>query len=232
DHPQAALRVNVLGTLLAGRAAAASGVERFVLISSDKAVQPVSVMGATKRLAEAVVARLANGHPTTKFSAVRFGNVLNSRGSVVPLFERQIDAGGPVTVTHPATTRFFMTLAEAVRLVIQAAVLTRGGDLYMLEMGERIRIVELAERMIRLRGLRPVVDIAIEFTGLRPGEKLHEVLVSPSEQRTATLHSQIYEIVGGGFLKTLTDMEGWLRKQLDAASTAAGAEVVAWAGQV
>ena len=232
DHPQAALRVNVLGTLLAGRAAAAAGAERFVLISSDKAVQPVSVMGATKRLAEAVVSALAAGHPGTSFSAVRFGNVLNSRGSVVPLFERQIDAGGPITVTHPATTRFFMTLVEAVRLVIQAAVLTRGGDLYMLEMGERIRIVELAERMIRLRGLRPVVDIAIEFTGLRPGEKLHEVLLSPSEQRAATVHSQIYEIVGAGFLKSLADMESWLRRQLDAASKPAGADVVAWAGQV
>ena len=232
DHPQAALRVNVLGTLLAGRAAAAAGAERFVLISSDKAVQPVSVMGATKRLAEAVVSALAAGHPGTSFSAVRFGNVLNSRGSVVPLFERQIDAGGPITVTHPATTRFFMTLVEAVRLVIQAAVLTRGGDLYMLEMGERIRIVELAERMIRLRGLRPVVDIAIEFTGMRPGEKLHEVLLSPSEQRAATVHSQIYEIVGAGFMKSLSDMESWLRRQLDAASKPAGADVVAWAGQV
>ena len=198
EHPRSALRTNVLGTLSVGRAATAVGAETFVFISTDKAVNPSSVMGATKMLGEKVVTALASESDATQFAAVRFGNVLASRGSVVPLFERQIQSGGPVTVTHPEMTRFFMTLPEAVRLVIQAAALTEGGDLFMLDMGERIRILNLAERMIRLRGLRPDVDIPIVFTGLRPGEKLHEQLLDEQERREPTRYRRIYRILDHG----------------------------------
>ncbi len=217
SHPRTVLRTNVIGTLNVGRAARAVGADRFVLISTDKAVQPVSIYGVTKLLAEHVTARLAGESAATLFASVRFGNVLGSRGSVVPLFERQIAAGGPITVTHRDITRFYMTIPEAVRLVIQAAVFTRGGDLFMLEMGERIRIVELAERMIRLRGLRPGVDIPIEFTGLRPGEKLHEELIEAEERREATAHAQIYRVLAGSRRSNGSDLrpfEEWIQSTL------------------
>ncbi len=217
SHPRTALRTNVIGTLNIGRAARAAGAERFVLISTDKAVNPVSVYGVTKLLSEHVTARLAVESAATLFASVRFGNVLGSRGSVVPLFERQIAAGGPVTVTHRDITRFYMTIPEAVQLVIQAAVFTRGGDLFMLEMGERIRITELAERMIRLRGLRPGVDILIEFCGLRPGEKLHEALIEAEERREATTHSQICRVLAGSRMSSGSDiqlLEDWILSTL------------------
>jgi FlaA1/EpsC-like NDP-sugar epimerase len=194
--PMAAVRVNTLGAYVVAELAREFGAERFVLVSTDKAVNPANVMGATKRLGELLM--LAEGSEGgTCYTAVRFGNVLNSRGSVVPVFQKQIDAGGPVTVTHPEVDRYFMSLPEAVRLIIQAATLTGGGDLFMLDMGESIRIADLAERMIRLRGLRPGVDIAIDYTGLRPGEKLHEELISPLETRADTAHPHIHRIVEG-----------------------------------
>ena len=213
EHPRSALLTNVFGTLSVGRAASAVGAERFVFISTDKAVSPSSVMGATKMLGEKVVAALAAEVEHTHFTAVRFGNVLASRGSVAPLFERQIKSGGPVTITHPEMTRFFMTLPEAVRLVIQAAALTGGGDLFMLDMGERIRILHLAERMIRLRGLRPEVDIPIVFTGLRPGEKLHEQLLDTQERREPTQHPRVYRVLdqrAAAPVEKLAELTDWL----------------------
>lgn len=174
---------NALGTGVIARAAQDTGVERFVLISTDKAVRPTNVMGATKRLAELILQELASRGGKTVFSMVRFGNVLGSSGSVVPLFRRQIEAGGPVTVTHPEITRFFMTIPEAASLVIQAGSMAQGGDVFVLDMGDPVRIVDLARRMIQLMGLRPrneeapQGDIEIAFTGLRPGEKLYEELL-------------------------------------------------------
>ncbi len=194
-HPDQALRVNIGGTLNVAELARDFGAERFVLISTDKAVAPTSVMGASKRICELIVHELAHRAPvTTQFAAVRFGNVLGSRGSVVPLFARQIEAGGPVTVTGRDMTRFFMSIAEAVHLVIHAACMTSGDNLYMLQMGEDVRIVDLAERMIRLRGLRPYVDIPIEFVGPRPGEKLHEALHTEDEWELPTVHPGIVQL--------------------------------------
>jgi FlaA1/EpsC-like NDP-sugar epimerase len=218
SHPRVALRTNVVGTLNVGLSAREAGSERFVLISTDKAVEPASIYGVTKLIAEQVTASLAVASSDTLFACVRFGNVLGSRGSVVPLFEKQIAAGGPITVTHPDITRFYMTIPEAVRLVIQASALTRGGDLFMLEMGESIRIAELAERMIRLHGLRPEVDIQIEFTGLRPGEKLHEELIENEESREATDHAQIYRVLSGRRKSNKLDLallEQWVYSALD-----------------
>ncbi len=196
DYPNEAVRVNIGGTLNVAELSRDCGAERFVLISTDKAVQPSSVMGASKRICELMIHELARQKQTqTLFTAVRFGNVLGSRGSVVPLFSRQIDCGGPVTVTDKAMTRFFMTIPEAVNLVIHAACLTTGDTLYMLRMGEDVRIVELAERMIRLRGLRPYVDIPIEFVGVRSGEKLHEELHTEDEQTIPTIHPSIVQLM-------------------------------------
>ena len=197
DYPNEAVRVNVGGTQQVAGLARDYGVERFVLISTDKAVNPASVMGASKRICELLMHAIASqrGHKTL-FTSVRFGNVLGSRGSVVPLFNRQIEAGGPVTVTDPEMTRYFMTIPEAVNLVIHAACLTKGDDLFMLRMGEVVRIVDLAERMIRLRGLVPNKDIPIEYIGVRPGEKLHEELHNESEIAVPTIHPHIVELLG------------------------------------
>jgi len=190
------VRNNVLGTQIFAEAAAECGVERFVLISTDKAVRPTSVMGATKRLAELVLQDLASRQAATVFAMVRFGNVLASSGSVVPLFHEQISRGGPVTVTHPRITRYFMTLTEASQLVVQAGAMATGGEVFVLDMGEPVRIVELAKRMIRLHGLRvqddehPEGEIRIEFTGLRPGEKLYEELLI-GDNATGTAHPKI-----------------------------------------
>lgn len=189
--PTAAIKTNIGGTRRVAEMAQDYGAERFVLISSDKAVNPSNVMGATKRVCELVLHALAQTGGDTLFASVRFGNVLGSRGSVVPTFNRQIDHGGPVTVTDPAMTRYFMSIPEAVNLVIHAACLTSGDDTFFLQMGEVVRIVDLAERMIRMRGLRPYIDIPIEFTGVRAGEKMHEELFSEDEDRYDTVHPHI-----------------------------------------
>jgi FlaA1/EpsC-like NDP-sugar epimerase len=186
---------NVLGTLHVVEVAAFSNVEKFVLISTDKAILPANVMGATKRIAEMIVLDAAN-RTKKAFSVVRFGNVLGSRGSVVPLFKRQIAKGGPITVTHPKMKRYFMTIPEAVYLVLQAASMGKGGDAYVLNMGEQIKIVNLAEDLIRLSGLEPGKDIEIQFTGIRPGEKLSEDLKDDGHVFEKTSHPEIYQLNG------------------------------------
>jgi FlaA1/EpsC-like NDP-sugar epimerase len=181
-----ALRNNTLGTWYAARAAAEIGAERFVLISTDKAVNPTNVMGATKRAAEMVISHMASqGHATPRFMAVRFGNVLGSSGSVIPKFKEQIAKGGPVTVTHPEITRYFMTISEAARLVVQAAALGEGGQVFVLDMGEPVKIVDLARDLIRMAG-RSEEEVPIVFSGLRPGEKLYEELLADADTTLAT----------------------------------------------
>ncbi len=193
SHPVEAVNVNVFGTRNIVQAAAAAGARRFVLISSDKAVEPISVMGASKRVAEEVV--LAHAPAGAAYSVVRFGNVLGSRGSVIPTFARQIAAGGPITVTDPRMTRFFMSVEEAVQLVLQASVLSQGREIFMLEMGEPVRILDLAQRMIRLSGREEGTDIPIRMIGRRPGEKLHEELHSADEDVFPTSHPFIRRLV-------------------------------------
>ena len=190
DQVRAAVRNNVLGTQIVAEAAAAWSCERFVLISTDKAVHPANVMGATKRVAEALCQSL-DRVSATRYIVVRFGNVLGSAGSVVPLFRRQIERGGPVTVTHPDIERFFMTIPEACQLIMQAAVIGEGGEIFVLDMGEPVKISYLAEQMIRLSGREPGQDISIEYIGLRPGEKLYEELFYDSEDLIATDHPKI-----------------------------------------
>ncbi len=188
-QPSEAVRTNVGGTRTMAELACAHGVERFVLISTDKAVNPTSVMGASKRVAEMVVGAIAK-EAGTAFITTRFGNVLGSSGSVIPLFRKQIAAGGPVTVTHPEVNRFFMTIPEACRLVLEAAAMGKGGEIFVFDMGEPVRIADLADKMIRLSGKEPV-DIAIVYTGLRPGEKLYEELLATSENTLPTHHPRI-----------------------------------------
>ncbi len=185
-----AVRNNVLGTMRVAQAAAARGVDRFVLISTDKAVSPSNVMGATKRVAE-LYCQCLTSESRTRFIAVRFGNVLGSAGSVVPLFRAQIAAGGPVTVTDPEVERFFMTIPEACQLILQAAVLGEGGEVFVLDMGEPVKIRYLAEQMIRLSGKRPELDVPIHYIGLRPGEKLYEELFYEDEDLHPTPHPKI-----------------------------------------
>ncbi len=197
EHPGEAFRVNVLGTLNVARAARTYQTGMFVLISTDKAVRPSSIMGATKRIAELIVLALARESELTNYAAVRFGNVMGSRGSVVPLFMSQIERGGPVTVMHRDMMRYFISIPEAVSLVIQAGTFGGLGNIYMLDMGEEINILELAERMIRLRGLRPGDDIQVVFTGPRPGEKFREELVADFESKEATDHPKVMRLTAG-----------------------------------
>jgi len=196
-NPVEAVRNNALATQTMTRVAGDHGAQAFVLVSTDKAVAPATVMGASKALAEWAVEAADRRYPATAFSAVRFGNVLGSSGSVVPIFRRQIQAGGPVTVTDPEMTRFFMTIPEAVQLVIRAGSLAKGGELFALEMGEPVSIMELAEDMIRFSGLEPGKDIAIEIIGPRPGEKLHEQLFNAYERQLPTGAQKIMRAVRG-----------------------------------
>jgi FlaA1/EpsC-like NDP-sugar epimerase len=194
-HVFAAVENNILGTWQVARAAAKYGVEDFVMISTDKAVRPTSMMGATKRVAELVIGAFQKEYGT-KFVAVRFGNVLGSNGSVVPIFKDQIAAGGPVTVTHPEMRRYFMTIPEAAQLVLQAFSIGTGGEVFVLDMGEPVKIVDLARNLILLSGLQPDRDIKIQFTGVRPGEKLFEELNLQHECLVPTSHSKIRSYVG------------------------------------
>jgi FlaA1/EpsC-like NDP-sugar epimerase len=191
DSPREALKNNVLGTYNVAMTANEHSVTKFVLISTDKAVNPTNIMGASKRIAEKLIMAI-NDTSQTDFSAVRFGNVLGSNGSVIPLFTKQIQEGGPVTVTHPEINRFFMTIPEACQLVIQAGAYAKGGELFILDMGEPMRILDLAEKLIRLSGLEPYKDIQIQFTGLRPGEKMYEELLVDLNNSKKTQNEKIY----------------------------------------
>jgi FlaA1/EpsC-like NDP-sugar epimerase len=205
-HVFEAFENNVFGTYNLAEASLDHGVEDFVMISSDKAVRPTNIMGATKRLAELLLSSLQNGG--TQFVTVRFGNVLGSNGSVIPIFKKQIRDGGPVTVTHPEMRRFFMTIPEACQLVLQASAIGEGGQICVLDMGQPVRIVDLARNLILLSGLKPEEDIKIEFTGMRPGEKLYEELSSLTEDTVPTQHEKVRIFVGNG--NPDIDVRSWI----------------------
>lgn len=190
-HPREALKNNVIGTKNMAEISKLHAVETFILISTDKAVDPSSIMGATKRIAELIIQEMNDNTEKTNYAAVRFGNVLGSNGSVIPIFEKQIKKGGPVTVTDLEMTRYFMTIPEAVQLVIQAGAMAKGGEIFVLDMGEPVKIIDLATDLIKLHGYEPYRDIRIEIIGIRPGEKLHEELFTTSEQMTTTHHDRI-----------------------------------------
>ncbi len=219
-----ALRTTVLGTLHAARAASACGAGRFVLVSTDKAVNPTNVMGASKRLAEQVVQGVAAQEPQTQFVSVRFGNVLGSSGSVVPLFTQQIQRGGPVTVTHPDIVRYFMTIPEAAQLVLQAGLMGRSGQIFVLDMGEPVKIVELARMLIRLSG-KTEDEIPISYSGLRPGEKLYEELLADAETSEPTPHAKLRIAKTAG---PLSDVEAVVRWIAQAGAQPGAAELRLW----
>lgn len=191
DSPNEAIKNNVIGTLKTARTASRYHVKKFILISTDKAVNPTNIMGASKRLCEMVI-QMIGKHSTTEFAAVRFGNVLGSNGSVIPLFRRQIEHGGPVTVTHPDIIRYFMTIPEAVSLVLQAGASAKGGEIFVLDMGQPVKIADLAKNLIQLSGYTVGKDIEIKYTGLRPGEKLYEELLMNEEGLQATENELIH----------------------------------------
>lgn len=196
-NPEEALKNNILGTYNVAEISDLTMVKTFVLISTDKAINPTSIMGATKRVAEMIIQSI-DRRSQTRFVAVRFGNVLGSRGSVIPTFKKQIAKGGPVTVTHPEMVRYFMTIPEASQLVIQAGAMAQGGEVFILDMGKPVRIVELARDLIRLSGFEVDVDIKLEFTGIRPGEKLYEELLTADEGTTSTKHQRIFVAKANG----------------------------------
>jgi FlaA1/EpsC-like NDP-sugar epimerase len=213
-----AVRNNVLSTLVVARAARDSGAAKFVLVSTDKAVNPTNVMGASKRLAE-IVCQALQAQSRTQFVIVRFGNVLGSTGSVVPRFREQIARGGPITVTHRDIERYFMSIPEAAQLVLQAGQMGKQSEIYVLDMGEAVKIADLARQMIRLSGFAEA-DIRIEFTGLRPGEKLYEEPLADAEKTLATPHpklriARVHAPQGDGFV---AELESWLAVQADATS--------------
>ncbi len=217
DNPAEAVKTNIFGTKVVAEAAVAHAVERFVLISTDKAVNPTNVMGATKRVAE-LVCQLVQQNQKTKFMTVRFGNVLGSSGSVIPLFKQQLKSGGPITITHPDIIRYFMSIPEACRLVLQAAALGRGGEIFVLDMGAPVKIVDLAKQMIRLAGLKLGTDIDIQYTGLRPGEKLYEELFVTNENTTTTEHPMVKMARPNSPNIDITTLLANLFKQIEGAS--------------
>ena len=219
-----AVQTNVLGTLNAARVSGECGARRFVLVSTDKAVNPTNIMGATKRLAELVVQGVAAQHPQTRYVSVRFGNVLGSSGSVVPLFTSQIGRGGPVTVTHPQIVRYFMTIPEAAQLVLQAGLMGRSGQIFVLDMGEPVKIVELARMLIRLSG-KTEQEIPITYIGLRPGEKLFEELLADDETTEPTPHPKLRVAKTSGQRPDIDAVLGWV---LQAGPAPAGGELRAW----
>ncbi len=191
NSPEEAIKNNILGTINLVEMSQKFMAKKFVLVSTDKAVNPTNIMGASKRVAEMVIQNYNNKN-STKFMAVRFGNVLGSEGSVIPIFKKQIENGGPVTVTHKEVTRYFMTIPEAAQLVIQTGALGKGGEVFVLDMGNPVKIINLAEDLINLSGFKPYEEIDIEITGLRPGEKLYEELLIENEKKLPTKHERIY----------------------------------------
>jgi FlaA1/EpsC-like NDP-sugar epimerase len=225
SHVLEAVRNNVLGTWNLVRAARSHNVRRLLMISSDKAVNPICVMGATKRVCERIVSARWPGHGQTNCVSVRFGNVLGSNGSVVPVFQAQIAAGGPIKVTHPGARRFFMTISEAVSLVVQASTKSEGSEIFVLDMGEPIRIVDLAENMIRLAGKVPYEEIDIEFTGLRPGEKLIEEISGKSEGLLPTSLEKMHVIHEHPL--TWDKIDGWIGELTDLIAERREPEIIA-----
>ena len=221
--PEEAVKNNILGTRNMAETAAEFEIDRFVLISTDKAVNPTNVMGASKRAAEMVVQTI-NKKAKTKFMAVRFGNVLGSQGSVIPLFKKQIANGGPLTVTHKDITRYFMTIPEASQLVIQAGALGEGGEVFVLDMGEPVKIMDLAEDLISLSGFTPYEDIDIDVIGLRPGEKLYEELLCDTEDNIPTEHERIFINNLGAVDQKFLDQH--LAKLEELAEKAAGPKII------